>query len=441
MENTAESMYRDYTETPINAIQAAQGDFVKDKRSASADVSPENRKHSCAQGFLLNNRVREDVDLDGDPINRVVGKIYDMKAVREAQKRAFEAERGDADKRKYIGGGDKELLATEEATQEVIFGEHDPRIVTIPVAGMAVGFRETMEIIHAKHPEINQVIKGSNGYGGYNGVLKGIFDELHTYRHSTDKHEFDFDSFEKALRGLDDPNKVMLLLQADAYNYIGVNPTTEQKKKMVELLQELGIFTLVDSAYQGLVDDPDKDVELARMLRETDLPFVVYDSYSKKAQLYGKRIGFLHFATGNPDQAKILRGNLYAQLRTNYLTGTDAFRTVFHLLTDPELRKVWLEEDVPAAKDILVSTKAKMAQLLGEQFGFVHPDITQGMFNGLPILHEGIEWMKKEGLYVVKAKNEDIGNEAARVNMASIAEDSTEHIAGILKEAHERFAA
>ena len=160
----------------------------------------------------------------------------------------------------------------------------------------------------------------------------------------------------------------MLLLQADAYNYIGVNPTPEQKVKMVELIQELGILTLVDSAYQGLVRGIDEDVEIARLLAKTDSPFITYDSYSKKAQLYGMRVGFLHFSTGSEEQAKILRKNLFAQLRNNILTGTINFRVVFQLLNDPELRRVWLEEDVPAARNVLVDTKTQMSELLGEGF-------------------------------------------------------------------------
>ncbi len=273
------------------------------------------------------------------------------------------------------------------------------------------------------------------------GVLSKLFKNLLSYRHSTDDNKFDFDSFEKALRDLENPEKVMLLMQADAYNYIGVNPTSEQKKKIVELLEELGIFVLVDSAYQGLVKSVDDDVELARLLAKTKVPFMVYDSYSKKAQLYGMRIGFLHFATGDESQAAILRKNLFAQLRNNLLTGSINFRIIYQLLNDSELKKIWLEEDVPAARNILVNTKTEMSELLGTGFEFVHPNVTQGMFNGVPITHEGGKWMQEKGLYVVNAKNEDTGKEALRVNMGSLAKDSREYIAGIIKEAHEKYPA
>lgn len=441
MENTAENFFGAYEDVQPNAIQLAQNAFVNDSRSASADTPPEQRKHSAAQGFLLNPEVTEDKDLDGNPINNELGSIFEMKSIREAIKRAADDLIANPDLRRYLGPGDKQLVAVESSTREVIFGKDDPRIVTVPVPGMAFGFKETAEIIQKAHPEVDTVIKGSNGYGGYNGVLSKLFKNMETYRHSTDDREFDFDSFEATLRGLDDPRKVMLLLQADAYNYIGVNPTTEQKKKMVELIQELGILTLVDSAYQGLVKGIDEDVEIARMLADTDSPFIVYDSYSKKAQLYGMRVGFLHFATGNEEQAKILRKNLFAQLRNNILTGTINFRIVFQLLNDPELRKIWLEEDVPAARSILVDTKNEMSGLLGDGFEFVHTDKTQGMFNGFPIKHEGGKWMQEKGLYVVDAKNEDTGAEALRINMGSLAKDSRAHIAGIIREAYEKFPA
>lgn len=442
MNNSATQFFGVYDDIEPNAIQLAQNAFMQDKRSASADTPPKDRKHSAAQGFLLNDEARDTVDLDGNPINDKPGTIFEMKAIKEALKRFNVDLLSDPDKRRYLGPGDAQLKAVEAATKEVVFGENNPRIVTVPVPGMAVGFSQIAELIQREHPQIDTVIKGTNGYGGYNGVLKKLFNESLTYRHSTDDNKFDFKSFEAALRGLENPDKVMLLMQADAYNYIGVNPTSDQKKKIVELLQELGIFTLVDSAYQGLVKGLDEDVELIRLLANTDLPFVVYDSYSKKGQLYGERVGFLHFATGNEAQAAILRNNLFAQLRTNLLTGSINFRIVYQLLNDPELRKIWIEEDIPEARKILVGTKTEMVEMLGSGFEFVHPDVTQGMFNSVPITHKGGKWMQQEkALYVVNAKNEDTGKEALRVNMGSLAKDSRPHVGGIFKEAHEKFPA
>ncbi|MFC1647751.1 aminotransferase class I/II-fold pyridoxal phosphate-dependent enzyme [Patescibacteria group bacterium] len=440
MNNSSTEFFGVYDDVEPNAIQRAQNAFMQDKRSASADVAPEERKHSAAQGFLLNDEARETQDLDGSPINDKPGVIFEMKAIREALKRFTADLLADPDKRRYLGPGDAQLKAVEAATKEIVFGENDPRIVTVPVPGMAVGFKEVAELIQREHPHIDTVIKGTNGYGGYNGILSKHFKSMLTYRHATDDNKFDLESFEAALRGLDNPSKVMLLMQSDAYNYIGVNSTPEQKKRIVELLQELGIFTLVDSAYQGLVNGLDEDVELIRLLAETELPFVVYDSYSKKAQLYGERVGFLHFATGNEEQAAILRKNLFAQLRNNMLTGSINFRIIYQLLNDPELKRTWTEEDIPGARAILAETKTQMAELLGPEFGFVDPKVTQGMFNGVKIKHEGAKWMQEKGLYVVDAKNEDTGKEALRVNMGSLAKDARPHIAGIIKEAHEKFA-
>jgi aspartate/tyrosine/aromatic aminotransferase len=441
MNNSATEFFSVYDDIEPNAIQLAQNAFMIDPRPSTTDVPPEQRKHSAAQGFLLNDEERNTVDLDGNLINNQVGTIFEMKSIRKAIQRYTNDLLADPDKRRYLGPGDKQLLAVEAATKEIIFGENDSRIVTVPVNGMAVGFKETAELIQREHPQIDTVIKGTNGYGGYNGVLSKLFKNMETYRHSTETREFDFDSFEKTLRSLPDPRKAMLLMQADAYNYIGVNPTSEQKQKIVSLLEELGIFTLVDSAYQGLVKGMDSDVELPRLLAKTKLPFVVYDSYSKKAQLYGMRIGFLHFATGNESQAAILRKNLFAQLRNNMLTGTINFRIIYQLLNDPELLRIWKEEDVPAARQILIDTKTQMAEYLGQGFEFVSPEYTQGMFNGAPITHEGGKWMQEKGLYVVNAKNEDTGKEALRVNMGSLAKDSREFIAGIIKAAHEKYPA
>ncbi len=172
MNNSATKFFAVYDDIEPNAIQIAQNAFMQDSKSAGAEVDPSQRKHSAAQGFLLNDVASNNSDLDGNPINNNLGSIFEMKSVRKAIKLYDEDITTDPDKRRYLGPGDPQLTTVEAATKEIIFGEVDPRIVTVPVAGMAVGFKEAAELIQREHPEIDTVIKGSNGYGGYNGRFK-----------------------------------------------------------------------------------------------------------------------------------------------------------------------------------------------------------------------------------------------------------------------------
>jgi aromatic-amino-acid transaminase len=441
---TAGDFFEPFEQVQPNAIQIAQNAFLKDERSTDPSLPANQRKHGLAQGFLLTNKVYEGmVDPQGDPINQKPGPLYLMGAIQEAESRRLERRKENPDLRRYQSPGEKLLLEIEALAKEVIFGNKDPealkKILTVPTMGMALSFAQVFQLLQKGHPDLKTVVLGTNGYGGYKSVLDENFETTIKYRQGTENNEFDMDSFRETIEGLKDPKNTLLLLQADAYNYTGVNPTSEQKQEIVEILKKHGVVTLVDSAYQGLIRNLDDDVEIARLLAESGLPFVVYDSYSKKAGIYGDRVSFVHFATGSEEQAKILKSNVYKQLRDKALAVPRTFELVYDLLTDETLKQKWIEE-LETAQQILYTTKVKMAEALGEGFEYIHPDHTQGMFNKFNISHEGGQVLAdKYGIFVVNQKDEDTGEQSLRVNMGAIPEQDIEYIAASIKEVYNEY--
>ena len=377
--NRAEAYYADYEDPELNPIQRAQNKFVADPRPSDSSVPPEDRKHGLAQGFLLNNEKQDPdgpvgKDLRGRPVNQETGKLFVMPSVKESKRIYAEISGEDPDHDRYLNPGDPELKVLEQLVREVTFGEegrdmttkltpenvNPSRILTVPLPGMVEAFKEGVKLLKSKHPKLDTVLLGSNGYGGYMGTLKPLFPHVKTYRHATDDHKFNFEALKAEIEAIDDSERLLLLMQSSNYNYTGVNPTSEENQQIVDLATERGIQILVDSAYQGLGNGFDEDVEIVRMLAKTDLPFSVYHSFSKSAQLYGQRIGFMHFATGNPEQAQTLRKNMYAQLRLRKLAVPVNFKMITPLLNDPALRKRWIKHDLPAAGNIIRGTKENL---------------------------------------------------------------------------------
>jgi len=440
-----------YKPVPLNPIQIAQNSFLADTRTTDPSLPPAQRKHSLAQGLLLNNKPREDKDFQGNPINQKAGQLFQMASVIEAKRLFFETCVKSSDDDKYANPKDKILLGLEPLVQRVVFGNDSEngnlisskRIATIPLPGMAQSFTTIAAIIRQEYPDFDTVLFGSNGYEGYKTAFKDFFPNTKTYRHATPDDKFDLESFTKTIETLEHPERTLLLLQADSYNYTGVNPTTEQKKQIIETIKRFNILTLIDSAYQGLTRGLTEDTEIIRMLAKENVPFIVYDSYSKKTQLYGWRTAFVHFVTANEEQAKIMRANLYSLIRNRYLSIAPTFKIVYHLLSNEALKKHWEEFDVPAARDILVSTKTTLSSQLQDGFEFVSPSQTQGMFNKLNITHEGGQILaNKYGIFAVNLHDEDArdaqGNlkQTLRVNMGGIPLDSLEYIAESFKEVY-----
>jgi len=432
--------FASYKPLPVNPIQIAQNAFV-------ADTRPE--KKGLAQGFLLNDRPRQDyLDIQGNPINTEAGKLFQMAAVKEAKRIAYEADLKDPNSDMYLSPKDQIALKLEPLVQKVLFGEGSPlieekRVTTVSFPGMAPTLKAAITLLTTEHPELDTVVLGTNGYGGYNDVLKPVFKNIVKYTQSTLDNKFNLDSLRTTLKSLPDPRKAILLIQADAYNYIGVNPTSDQWKEIVQLLQETEVFPLVDNAYHGLMRGLDEDVEIVRLLAETDMPFVCIDSYSKKAGLYGKRVSFVHIVSGNADQSSIIRANLYAHMRTSFIGIPPYFKAVYYLLSDPVLYKIWTEKDLPIARAILTETKDQMAKFMGAGFEFISTAHTRGMFNKLNISAEGNRVLAdKYAIFVVNAKDEDrldasgAPSQAQRINMAAIPVDAREYVANAFKEVY-----
>lgn len=447
---SAEKFYADLEPTCLNEIQKAQNRYSQDPRKTSGD--PSDRKYGLAQGMLFNNCSSEDIDLrTGEPLNQQAGVLFEMSSTREALKRAHESQLQNPNLSGYMSPISPELLQVEKLTQEVVFGEGSEivdsgRIASVPLPGMAQSFKLGLNLLKEINPQLDTVVLGSNSYGGYESVLKEIFPNIVKYRHA-ENNAYNFENFQRCLNSLPNAKKALVLIQADAYNYTGVNHCADSKKAIVELLQKTGAFPLIDNAYQGLVEGMEEDVEIARLLAATDLPFIVSDSWSKKAALYGQRISLMHFVTGNESQKKRLRDIIYARVRRDYVSINPSWRIVRELLADEKLKEHWLTRDVPKARDIMRTTKEAIAEIIGlEELAYISPQHTQGMFNGLPISHEGADYLAEEkGVHVVKTYDQDTicsqgqNAQAVRVNMGGVPKDGVAYVAESFLDAYKKY--
>lgn len=87
----------------------------------------------------------------------------------------------------------------------------------------------------------------------------------------------------------------LVILHACAHNPTGVDPTSEQWKAILEVIQERRLIPLFDSAYQGYASgDLDRDAFAIRLFANAGVEMFVSQSFAKNMGLYGERIGMLH---------------------------------------------------------------------------------------------------------------------------------------------------
>jgi aromatic-amino-acid transaminase len=434
-----------------NAIQLAANNFAGDPRSATHD-DPRERKISLSQGMLYNNKPRDQTDLDGEPMNRVVGELFDMGGVRYALKSFGEYLAGHPNHTAYGNPKDPILNEVEPLIREVAFGASSPAVTgkvvaTIPLVSQVDALREALRFFKKTRESLDTAVLSTNGYSPHQSVMKDFFgpDNVFLFNLTRPDGGFNFEGLEETLRSrVRSPENTIIFLQASGQNFLGVNPDEGQIRAMVELFDELRVLPFIDMAYQGLIGGLEQDALIPRLIaNETDLPLVLFDSWSKKGKLYGLRVDFLHIVAGTAEQATTLRGNFHARIRDKILAMPPFFKVPYFLLSHDAAREYWLERDIPEAREILLSTRRQLSEGLGDEFRSLGQ--RRGMFAGFPITHEGIDVLAREyHIYAVKSRDQDMLDEqgapveCARI-LAAIAQDALDHVASALLDIHSRY--
>ena len=87
-----------------------------------------------------------------------------------------------------------------------------------------------------------------------------------------------------------------------AHNPTGVDPTPDQWRANLAVVQARSLLPLFDAAYQGFVSgDPDEDAWPVRLFVAAGVQVLVACFFAKNFGLYGDRIGALHVICGAPD--------------------------------------------------------------------------------------------------------------------------------------------
>ncbi|GMH36950.1 hypothetical protein BSKO_04823 [Bryopsis sp. KO-2023] len=135
-------------------------------------------------------------------------------------------------------------------------------------------------------------------------------------------------------------------LQACCHNPTGLDPTREQWRQILEVMQYRQLLPFFDIAYQGFgFGDLDADAYPLRLFEEAGMEMLVAQSFSKNMGLYGERSGSLSVVCQTPEQAQCVGSQLGDIIVSHYgippRHGSDIATAI---LEDPVLTKEWRVE-------------------------------------------------------------------------------------------------
>merc|ERR1712241_1659580 len=164
------------------------------------------------------------------------------------------------------------------------------------------------------------------------------------------------------------PEGSVIMLHACAHNPTGVDPTPEQWKEMSALLKQKNLLPYFDMAYQGFASgDVDRDAFALRYFIDEGHNVLLAQSFAKNMGLYGERVGAFTVVCADKEECARVTSQMKILVRRNYSSPPiNGSRIVTELLSDPQLKAMWLK-DVKGMADRIISMRAMLKEGLKKE--------------------------------------------------------------------------
>lgn len=296
------------------------------------------------------------------------------------------------------------------------------RIRTVSTPGGTGALRVAADFIKRCNP--NTVLWVSDPtWANHTGLFEAAGITVKTYPY------YDYDSkslkFDEMLATLAQVNQGdVVLLHACCHNPSGMDLTTEQWDKVVDLTKEQGFTPLIDMAYQGFGDGVEEDAYGVRQMAAAVDNMILCSSCSKNFGLYRERIGACSVIAKDSQKADIAQSVLLYVVRCLYsMPPAHGAAIVETILGSAELKQEWLDE-LKVMRDRINGNRAILVDKLKandveQDFSFIASQ--KGMFSFLGVNTEQVAQLKQAfSIYMVGS---------SRISIAGISEDNVDYLA------------
>ena len=322
----------------------------------------------------------------------------------------------------------------DRAVRNVIFGADNAaviqgRIVTAQTLGGTGGLKVGADLLRRIDPGAEVWISDPS-WENHRALFEYAGFKVNAYPYyDAATHGVNFDGMIGTLQKL--PAGAIVVLHACCHNPTGVDLSSAQWERVIEIVNLRGLVPLLDIAYQGFAEGLDADAAAVRRFTAACPVVFVSSSFSKSLSLYGERVGALSIVTGNADEAARALSQVKRVIRTNYSNPpTHGGQAVTMVLTTPELRALWESELGQMRDRIKVMRRELVAKVRAIRADFDFSFVVQqrGMFSYSGLSKEQVQRLRKEfSVYAI---------ESGRICVASLNSKNIDYaaraIAGVL---------
>ncbi|KAL9243726.1 hypothetical protein vseg_017580 [Gypsophila vaccaria] len=327
-------------------------------------------------------------------------------------------------------GGSNHMV---EETLKLAFGENsdfikDKRIAAVQTLSGTGACRLFADFQKRYQPE-SEIYIPVPTWANHHNIWRDAHVPLKTYHYyHPESKGLDFSAMLEDIKNA--PKGSFFLLHACAHNPTGVDPTEEEWREISQLIKEKGHFPFFDMAYQGFASgDPERDAKAIRIFLEDGHLLGISQSFAKNMGLYGQRVGCLSVLCEDDKQAVAVKSRLQQIARPMYSNPpVHGALLVSIILSDPELKKLWLEEVKGMAERIIGMRTALRDNLekLGSPLSWEHITKQIGMFCYSGLTPEQVDRLTRE-FHIYLTRN-------GRISMAGVTTKNVEYLAKAIHE-------
>ena len=304
----------------------------------SLKEQPVDKIMLTAQAYRADDRAHK-VDLGVGVYKDATGLTPVMRAVKAAEKKLWETE----NTKVYTALAGEPAFA--DAMVSLVLGDAVPRasVAAVATPGGTGAVREAFELVKMANPKA-RVFVSDPSWPNHAAIIDYLGLSRKSYRYFDETTRgFDFDGMMTDIQDAGEGDVV--LLHGCCHNPTGANPTVAQWGQIVDAIVASGALPMVDIAYQGFGDGLDADAFATRLVASKASECLIAASCSKNFGIYRERTGILMGVSKEGTGTKLAQGVLTALNRLNFSFPPDhGARLVTMILTDPDLKAMWMEE-------------------------------------------------------------------------------------------------
>ncbi len=183
-----------------------------------------------------------------------------------------------------------------------------------------------------------------------------------------------------------------VLLQTGCHNPTGLDRPPEEWNILAEALVKRGAIALLDTAYQGFADEPEKDMEPLRICLRAGVTVIGCWSASKNHSLYSERAGMAYAVTENDAEARKIEG-LYSMITRTLHSAAATFGQSVVAEVQRSHADEW-RRDIAAVRASLAGKREGLKAALPDDFAASLR--SHGMFALLPLTPADVKKLREE---------------------------------------------